>query len=123
MNSYEFSMPWPPTVNHYHQPVKMGRGVRIIKGKKAKAYAVDAVCELVELGLSGEKLGGRLSVSLTLRPPTLAKYDVDNRPKGVLDALTEAEFWLDDEQVDSLKVVKGEKVKGGRVDLVVSVNE
>ena len=123
MRTYEFTMPWPPTVNHYHQPVRLGRVVRLIKGKKAKAYASEAVCALGELGLTGERLCDRLSVSLTLHPPTLAKYDVDNRPKGVLDALTEAEFWIDDEQVDRLTVTKGEKVKGGRVDVVVACYE
>jgi len=116
-------MPWPPTVNHYHQPVKMGRGVRVIKGKKAKEYGKDAVAALNSLNLAGERLTERLSVSLTLNPPTLAKYDVDNRPKGVLDALTEAEFWLDDEQVDRLIITKGEKVKGGRVDVKVACYE
>lgn len=123
MKTYKFVMPWPPTVNHYHQPVRMGRGVRIIKGKKAKEYAKLAASELDKLGMTGECLTERLSVSLKLNPPTLRKYDVDNRPKGVMDALTEAGFWLDDEQVDRLVLTKGEKIKGGSVDVMVSCYE
>lgn len=118
---YEFELPWPPTINHYHQPIRVGRGVRIIKGAKARAYQVDAVAALSALGLSGEEISGHVNVSITLNPPTLASYDVDGRPKGILDALTAAGFWLDDSQVQRMTVQKGEKVKGGNVMVRVEV--
>ena len=54
MPDYEFNLPWPPTVNHYHQPVRHGRGVRIIKGAKARAYQADAVAAIVAAGLDAE---------------------------------------------------------------------
>jgi Holliday junction resolvase RusA-like endonuclease len=37
-----------------------------------------------------------------------------------MDALTHAEFWVDDEQVYILTVKKMNKVAGGRVDIVVN---
>lgn len=124
MSDYDFEMPWPPTVNHFHQPVVMRSGkkpvARIIKGAKARQYSADMAEHLMILGLAGEQLAGRLSVVLTLHPPTLAKYDIDNRTKGVFDALSESGFWADDEQVDVLTIFKGDKIKGGKVILKVT---
>ena len=72
------------------------------------------------MGLDNIRLSERLAVSLIIHPPTLARYDIDNRTKGVFDALSDVQFWLDDEQVDLLSITKGCKIKGGLV--VVSVN-
>ena len=119
--SYEFEMPWPPTVNHFHQPIRVGKGARITKGAKARQYSKDMAVHLKELGLADEQLSDRLSVRLTLHPPTLAKYDIDNRTKGVFDALSESGFWVDDEQVDILIINKAEKIRGGKVVLRVRV--
>lgn len=123
MSDYEFSMPWPPTVNHYHQPVRMGRGVRIIKSKVAKEYAKDCEKWFADLGLENEMIpeDKKLSMRLVLSPPTLARYDVDNRTKGVMDALSNCNFYVDDSQIYRLVVEKGEKVKGGRVDVFISI--
>ena len=46
MPDFEFNLPYPPTVNHYHQPVRQGLGVRIIKGAKAREYQAEAVAAL-----------------------------------------------------------------------------
>lgn len=122
MSEYEFEMPWPPTVNHYHQPVSFGRGARIIKGEKARAYAKECEKHLAEIGVTNERIADsvELSVCLTLNPPTLARYDIDNRTKGIFDALSEANFWADDSQVVRLTIIKGEKVKGGKVEVKVT---
>lgn len=122
--TYEFEMPWPPTLNHYHQPVKMGeRGVRIVKGAKARKYAKEMESYLKGIGLYNEMIpeGVKLYMHLTLNPPTLARYDVDNRTKGIMDALSNANFYADDDQVHKLTIVKGVKVKGGNVQVKVEV--
>ena len=123
--SYEFVMPWPPTLNHYHQPIQIGRSVRIIKGAKARQYAADMEVYLKEIGLYDERIpeGKKLSMHLTLNPPTLARYDVDNRTKGVMDALSNANFYADDSQIHRLTIVKGDKVKGGNVIVKVEIIE
>ena len=121
MPDYEFTLPYPPTVNHYHQPVLQGRGVRIIKGAKARAYQADAVAAIVSAGIDAEGIDGPVRITITLNPPTLARYDVDGRPKGILDAITAAGFWIDDSQVQSMTVEKGEKVKGGNAVVKVWV--
>ena len=119
MRTYEFTLPWAPSINGYWRAV---RGRQIIS-KRGRDYRKSALIELGNTGLLNEKLSGRLSVTLKLNPPTLRKYDLDNFCKGVFDALTEGQFWLDDEQVDRLTITKGEKVKGGTVDVTVACYE
>lgn len=117
MADYEFTMPWPPSVNHWHQPC---RG-RIIKGAVARDYERLAVDHLKSIGISGEKIESKLSVTMVLMPPTNARYDIDNRTKGIFDSLSASGFWVDDSQVQRLAIEKGEKVKNGMVSIAVNV--
>lgn len=114
---YEFEMPWPPSVNAWKTPFKN----RMILTKKGREYRVKILSECEKLGLTKELLAEKLNVKLVLNPPTLRRYDIDNFCKSLFDGLTHAEFWLDDEQVHKLTIVKGEKVKGGNV--LVKVEE
>ena len=47
-------------------------------------------------------------------PPDRRKRDIDGYLKALLDSLTHAGVWLDDEQVDSIYITRGEVVKGGK---------
>ena len=113
--SYEFSMPWPPSVNAWKTPFKN----RMILTKRGRQYRKDALDYLQNQGLTGENVSERLTVHLTLNPPTARKYDIDNFCKSVFDALTHSGFWLDDEQVYRMVVEKGVKTSGGNVGLKV----
>jgi crossover junction endodeoxyribonuclease RusA len=115
--TYKFEMPWPPSVGSCWRAYNN----RFILSKRGRQYRVDAIAKLKELGLSGENISDRLSVSLVLNPPTLRKYDVDNFNKALFDALSHGEFWNDDEQVDRLTVTKGVKTKGGNIQIKVEV--
>jgi crossover junction endodeoxyribonuclease RusA len=108
---YKFDLPWPPSVNGYWRSF---RGRQIIS-KKGREYRKDILLLLSDMALSGENLKGRLAVSIALHPPTLRKYDIDNWCKAPFDALTHAEFWLDDEQIDKLSISKAEKTKYGKI--------
>ena len=116
MSDYKFTMPYPPSVNGYWKPFRN----RIILSRRGREYRVNALESLSKQGLQGELIEGSVIVSITLNPPSMRRYDVDNYCKGILDALSHADFWIDDEQVHRLVVSKGEKVKGGRVDVVVN---
>ena len=115
--SYEFELPFPPSINGYWRTF---RNRRIIS-KRGREYRAQAIEVMQSLNLKGESVSERLSVRLTLHPPTLRKYDCDNFTKAVFDALTHADFWEDDEQVDRLVIEKAEKVKGGKVIVKVEV--
>lgn len=104
-----FALPWPPSLNHAWRRV----GARTVLAKSQRAYR-----EAVERALSDEKLvdddypaapvscplNGPLAVSLRLFAPNRRAYDIDNRPKPVLDALTKAGFWGDDGQINILTI-------------------
>ena len=116
---FHFSLPWPPSIGHYFEPIPMGKRARLVIGKRAKEYRQRAAHSLMLQGLVLKRIDKRLAVKMTLHPPTKRDCDVDNYAKGILDALTKTEFWLDDKQVDDLRIIRGEVVKGGCVHLEV----
>lgn len=116
MSDYKFKLPYPPSVNGYWRSF---RGRQIIS-KRGRDY-VKLVGEVMKsLKLSGELIDGNIELSMTINPPTLRKYDVDNFTKGVFDALTKCEFWVDDEQVQKLTVKKGVKTPGGNAEISIT---
>ena len=117
MSHYDFNMPWPPSVNCWKTPYRN----RMILTKRGREYREDAIEALCKIGLFGEEIDCRISVKLTLNPPTARKYDIDNFCKSLFDALTHGKFWLDDEQIDRMTVIKGDKVKGGNVNVIVNI--
>lgn len=116
MSDYKFTLPYPTSINGYWRSF---RGRQIIS-KRGREYREKAIEAMQSLSLDNENLSERLTVAITFNPPTLRKYDVDNFCKGVFDALTHSGFWIDDEQVDMLILIKGEKVKGGEVEINVT---
>ena len=116
MSDYKFELPYPPSINGYWRTFRN----RQIISKRGRDYRAEAIESMQSLGLYNEMLSGRLQVSLTLHPPTLRKYDIDNFCKATFDALSHAKFWDDDEQIDSLSIKKAEKIKGGKVIVCVT---
>ena len=114
---YEMELPFPPSVNAWKTPFRN----RMILSKRGREYRTAVAAELVRLGLHGEGLDGDLAVSITLNPPSLRRYDVDNFTKSLFDALTTSGFWLDDSQVQRMTVQKGFKVVGGNVKIKVKI--
>ena len=117
MSDYNFTMPFPPSVNGYWRTFRN----RQIISKRGREYKKAVYAEIESLGMLKLNIKEELSVSVVLNPPTLRRYDVDNFTKALFDGLTSAEFWLDDEQVQRLTVIKGEKVKGGNVQVSINV--
>lgn len=117
MSDYKFILPWPPSVNGYWRTFRN----RQIISKRGRSYRLSVLSACKELNISNELINQRLSVSLTLNPPTLRRYDVDNFNKALFDGLTSAGFWVDDEQIDRLLVKKGAKTPGGNVKVSVTV--
>lgn len=111
------TLPWAPTVNLYWRHPTCGplAGRHLIsevgrRYRTAVAQAVPAVQPFRE----------RLHVVIAVYPPDLRKRDLDNLPKGILDALTHALVWTDDEQIDHLEILRREVVKGGRIEVLIA---
>lgn len=117
MNTVTIELPYPPSVNGYWRSVNS----RNILSAKGRAYRGASVASIVRSGHGNTQLNGRLEVSLDLYPPDARKRDVDNYSKGVLDALTHAGVWLDDEQIDRLHILKCPRDKeNSRVVVTIS---
>lgn len=112
-----FDLPWPPSVNTYWRHTIVNRKPRVLISKKGREYR-KAV--LSSIGLKHKKISGRVSVWIGANAPDRRARDLDNLPKAILDALTHAGVWGDDEQIDQLTIVRGEVVKGGGVRVVIS---
>lgn len=115
MSDYKFTLPYPPSVNGYWRSFN---GRQIIS-KRGRDYVGAVKSKMESINLNNELVSSRMHVSIKINPPTLRKYDVDNFAKGVFDSLTKCRFWVDDEQVDKLTIEKGEKIKGGNVEISV----
>ena len=121
-------VPFPPSSNTYYRSIKVGNSCRVVMSKKGREYkkTVAEIIEQMRIEDSGFKnsipVAVRLSVSVVLNAPTRRKYDLDNRTKALLDALEDAGVYLDDEQIDSLSIRRGEIQKGGCAVVVIREN-
>ena len=102
-------LPWPPSVNHYWRRV----GNRTVISKKGREYK--AACQRSVLEQLGAlpRLSCRLSVQVDLYPPDRRRRDIDNSAKALLDGLTTAGVWHDDQQIDELSLLRCEVRRGG----------
>ena len=105
----ELTLPFPPTVNHY-----LTKSVRYSKGKafvhvnvstKGMHYRAAVLAVALQKRVV-KRLTCRLRVDIILYPPDKRKRDVDNYPKVLLDSLTRAGVWEDDEQIDKLTITR-----------------
>lgn len=111
-------LPWPPSINHYWKHRVIGRRAHVYLSKEGVAFK-SLVNAAVLQARPIKQFTGRIGVSIVLNPPTLRKFDIDNRVKATLDALTGAGIWVDDEQVDDLHIVRGDKIKGGQMTIKI----
>lgn len=108
-----FDLPWAPSVNRYWRHTLIGGHPRVLLSVEGRAFRKAAAQALMLQGVVLAKLNGRLGVDISLHAPDRRITDIDNRIKGLLDALTHAKVWLDDSQVDDLHVRRGYVVKNG----------
>ncbi|NDJ59425.1 RusA family crossover junction endodeoxyribonuclease [Enterobacteriaceae bacterium 4M9] len=115
MNEYRITLPWPPSNNRYW---RHSRGIHYISdwGKRYRK----AVIEIISKKQLDQKITPRLKITIHAAPPDHRKRDLDNLPKAVFDALTSAGFWLDDSQIDDMRIKRCQVVNGGQLVLVVT---
>lgn len=101
-------LPWPPTVNTYYRHVSIKGSVRVLLSAAGRAYQQAA----------GLRMAGLVAppaphaVRVVLHAPDRRAYDLDNRMKGLLDAIYRA-LDIDDSAIDRLTIERGEPTPGG----------
>lgn len=103
-------LPYPPSLNSYYRTVKG----RILISAEGRAYR-KTVADYVMESRSSAAMAGRMAVEITVYPPDKRRRDLDNVAKCLLDSLTKAGVWRDDEQIDMLMIRRAHSVFGGRV--------
>lgn len=103
--NFKATLPFPPSINHYWR-----RGQRATylstEGRKYRENVLKQVKSPVVLFPRQ-----RLHARITLHPSNKRQFDIDNRPKGLLDALEKANIYANDNQIDHLQVIRGEIAK------------
>lgn len=118
-------LPFPPTVNTYWRSTvqrhfkngKLTSSTRVLVSRKGRAYrkAVEQRIWLSRRNAPRFFDDERLRVTVVAYPPDRRKRDLDNLPKGLLDAISKAKVWGDDSQIDDLRLIWGPVEKGGSV--------
>lgn len=106
-------LPYPPSVNRYWRYAN-GRAYVTAEGKSYKAAVLQCV------GRRPSPIADRVAIAINVYPPDRRARDIDNLLKALLDALTNAGVWVDDEQVDRIEIERREVVKGGALMVLIS---
>lgn len=109
-------MPYPPSVNRYWRYAN-GRAYVTAEGKQYKAAVLQCV------GRRPSPTPDRVCIVVDVYPPDRRARDIDNLLKALLDALTNAGVWMDDEQVDRIVIERRDVVKGGALMVCISKHE
>jgi crossover junction endodeoxyribonuclease RusA len=121
MTKLNLTLPWPPSLNRLYRAV----AGRVVLSEEGRKYALQ-VSNALPTG-HVEPLEGRLSVEFVMCPPEKLlgkKWDIANREKCFADALTKCRVWLDDEQIDSMLITRGDYISNFPSGVVfVSIRE
>ena len=109
------TLPYPPTVNTYY-----GNGPRgnVYIKPAGRSYRLKV---MALMGRYKSNTTERLQVFVAVNPPDKRKRDLDNVCKATLDALQHAGCFKDDNQIDDLRIVRRKPVKGGSIQVQISV--
>ena len=113
------TLPYPPSVNHYW----LTRGKTRFLSPRAKRYRQEvllAVQPVKDRNPGLYPLSTRLFIFAQVHCPDRRVRDLDNILKGLLDSLTHAGIYHDDNQIDKLLVVRESVFRpNGKIELII----
>lgn len=115
MNEYRIKLPWPPSVNSYWRR----RGSQYYISKKGQQYRKEVI-QIIQSSNLDIQTTSRLRIKVIAAVPDSRRRDLDNILKSLLDSLIHAGFAMDDEQFDDIRVIRGQKVRGGSLDIKIT---
>ena len=110
--SFEATLPWPPTVNSYWRHRVTGKLATVYVSTDGQAYRKAVNLCLMEHGIKTYAIEGDLRVEIEVFPPDRRKRDLDNLLKSLLDSLTHAQVWKDDNQISDLRIFRNKQIAG-----------
>ena len=108
------TLPYPPTGNHSVKHTKNGHYAT----SEARKYKQTVKALATQQGAI-LRHAGPLQVVAEICHPDKRRRDIDNCWKTIADALTFAGVWLDDFLIHDLRLIRGQVVKGGQINLMV----
>lgn len=109
-------LPYPPSVNHYwvagRKKLPNGRTIPTRYKSKAACAFIGAVKLIVGKRLTSLN---RCGIEILVYPPDKRCRDIDNIVKGIFDSLITSGLMQDDEQIDDMRVIRCNTIKGGKV--------
>jgi crossover junction endodeoxyribonuclease RusA len=105
-------IPYPPSVNSIWRQY---RG-RTILSKEYRDYKT-MVARL--LGVNPVPTKARIRICIYAYMPDRRRRDLDNLTKVTIDILTHAGVWMDDEQIDDLRIIRAGIDKPGRLEIEI----
>lgn len=103
----EFTLPWPPSVNHYWRQFNG----RMIISKEGRNYR-QAVSDQIMLQKKVAHFEGKLMVVIEAFRPDNRRRDLDNLLKSTLDGLAHAGVYEDDSQIVDLRIYWADQIGG-----------
>lgn len=107
-----FDMDYPPTINHYYVRTPTGMAI----GKPGLIYREVALLMLSKHKHFFDK-DQRLAIAINVFPPDQRKRDLDNILKCTLDSIQFAQVFDDDNQIDSISVIRMQPVDDGKLSI------
>ena len=110
-----FELPWPPSTNHYY---RMHRG-KILISADGRAYRQQIAKQAMvdDWPTYGT---ARLQVQLDVYPPDRRRRDLANIEKCLIDSLEHNGLFVNDEQIDDLRIIRKEVVPGGKITVHIA---
>ena len=99
------TLPWPPTSNHAYATVRTKTGTsRRAKSQAARNYAL--LARVLTKRVHPTRIFtavDRIAVTLLLHPPDARRFDIANREKILIDAISPV-LGFDDSQIDRITI-------------------